>query len=129
LFEERLGVRHRACRVSIAAGFLRQRASDEAFADAGGSEHENVFVLLDPRRLLRQGADHAFVQPAQLQVDRTGKFLYVSNRGHDSIAIFAIDPGKGTLTPVEHVSTQGKMPRDFSLDPSGSFFVRGQSEL
>ena len=58
---------------------------------------------------------------AQLQVDRTGKFLYVSNRGHDSIAVFAIDPGKGTLTLVEHVPTQGKTPRDFSLDPTGSF--------
>ena len=58
---------------------------------------------------------------AQLQVDRTGKFLYVSNRGHDSIAVFAIDPRKGTLTLVEHVPTQGKTPRDFSLDPSGSY--------
>jgi 6-phosphogluconolactonase len=58
---------------------------------------------------------------AQLQVDRTGKFLYVSNRGHDSIAVFAIDPRKGTLTLAEHVPTQGKTPRDFSLDPSGSY--------
>jgi len=58
---------------------------------------------------------------AQLQVDRSGKVLYVSNRGHDSIAVFAIDPRKGTLTLVEHVPTQGKTPRDFSLDPTGSF--------
>ena len=58
---------------------------------------------------------------AQLQVDRAGKFLYVSNRGHDSIAVFAIDPGTGKLALVEHVSTQGKTPRDFSLDPTGSF--------
>jgi 6-phosphogluconolactonase len=58
---------------------------------------------------------------AQMQVDRTGKFLYASNRGHDSIAVFAIDPAKGTLTLIEHVPTQGKTPRDFSLDPSGSY--------
>lgn len=58
---------------------------------------------------------------AELQVDRTGKFLYASNRGDDSIAVFAIDPGNGTLTAVERVSTQGKTPRNFSLDPTGAF--------
>jgi 6-phosphogluconolactonase len=58
---------------------------------------------------------------AQLQVDRAGKFLYVSNRGNDSIAVFAIDSGTGMLTLVEHVSTQGKTPRDFALDPTGAF--------
>jgi 6-phosphogluconolactonase len=58
---------------------------------------------------------------AQLQVDRAGRFLYVSNRGNDSIAVFSIDAGKGTVSLVEHVSTQGKTPRDFSLDPTGSY--------
>ena len=47
---------------------------------------------------------------AEIQVDRSGKFLYASNRGHDSIAVFAIDPSKGTLTPVEQVPTQGAEP-------------------
>jgi len=58
---------------------------------------------------------------AEIQADAAGKFLYVSNRGHDSIAVFAIDPANGRLTPVEHVSTQGKTPRNFSLDPTGSY--------
>jgi 6-phosphogluconolactonase len=58
---------------------------------------------------------------AQLQIDRAGKFLYASNRGADNIAVFAIDPAKGTLTLVEHVSTQGKTPRDFNLDPTGGY--------
>jgi 6-phosphogluconolactonase len=58
---------------------------------------------------------------AQLQIDRAGRFLYASNRGADNIAVFAIDSTKGTLTPVEHVSTQGKTPRDFSLDPTGGY--------
>ena len=58
---------------------------------------------------------------AQLQIDRAARFLYASNRGADNIAVFAIDPAKGTLTPVEHVSTQGKTPRDFSLDPTGRY--------
>ena len=51
-------------RVSIAAGFLRKSAGHEAFAHAGWSQHEYVLVLSDPSRLLRQRADHAFVQAA-----------------------------------------------------------------
>ena len=58
---------------------------------------------------------------AQLQIDRAAKFLYASNRGADSIAVFAIDPAKGTLTLVAHVPTQGKTPRDFNLDPTGGY--------
>jgi 6-phosphogluconolactonase len=58
---------------------------------------------------------------AEVAVHPNGKFLYASNRGLDSIAVFAIDAAKGTLTPVEQVSTQGKTPRAFELDPTGSF--------
>jgi 6-phosphogluconolactonase len=58
---------------------------------------------------------------AEIQVDSAGKFLYVSNRGHDSIAVFSLDAERGTLSPIEYVSTQGKTPRNFSLDPTGSY--------
>jgi 6-phosphogluconolactonase len=58
---------------------------------------------------------------AEIAVDRQGKFLYGSNRGHNSIAVFAIDPHKGTLTPVEYTSTQGKTPRNFAIDPTGAY--------
>ena len=57
---------------------------------------------------------------AEIEVHPSGKFLYASNRGHDSIAVFAIDPAKGTLTAVEHASTQGKTPRNFAIDPTGT---------
>lgn len=60
---------------------------------------------------------------AEVQVHPSGRFLYGSNRGHNSIAIFSIDPAKGTLAFVEHVSTQGKTPRHFGIDPSGSFLL------
>ncbi len=60
---------------------------------------------------------------AEIEVHPAGKFLYGSNRGHDSIAVFAIDSAKGTLTPVEHVSTQGKTPRNFEIDPTGSYLI------
>jgi 6-phosphogluconolactonase len=60
---------------------------------------------------------------AEIAMHPGGKFLYASNRGHDSIAIFRVDPAKGTLTSVDRVSTQGKTPRSFAIDPSGRFLV------
>jgi 6-phosphogluconolactonase len=57
---------------------------------------------------------------AEIQMHPSGKFLYASNRGNDSIAVLAIDPGKGTLTPVEFTPTQGKTPRSFEIDPTGT---------
>jgi 6-phosphogluconolactonase len=58
---------------------------------------------------------------AEVVVHPSGKFLYGSNRGHDSIAVFAIDQQKGTLTPVEDVSTGGREPRNFTIDPTGKY--------
>jgi 6-phosphogluconolactonase len=58
---------------------------------------------------------------AEIQMDRRGRFLYVSNRGNDSIAVFSVNSATGKLAPVEHVSTQGKTPRNFSLDPDGRY--------
>lgn len=57
---------------------------------------------------------------AEIEVHPSGKFLYASNRGHDSITVFAIDPEKGRLSLVEHTSTQGKTPRNFAIDPTGT---------
>ena len=57
---------------------------------------------------------------AEIQVHPSGKFLYASNRGHDSIAAFAIDANKGTLTAVEYASTKGEGPRNFEIAPGGS---------
>ncbi len=60
---------------------------------------------------------------ADLHVHPSGKFVYGSNRGHDSIVIFAIDEGTGKLTYVGHESTQGKTPRNFGIDPTGTFLL------
>ena len=60
---------------------------------------------------------------AEVEVHPSGKFVYGSNRGHDSIAVFAIDAKKGTLTSIEQVSSQGKTPRHFAIDPTGSFLL------
>ncbi len=60
---------------------------------------------------------------AELAVHPSGKFLYASNRGHDSIAIFSIDSVKGTLTPTGRVATGGKTPRNFAIDPTGKYLL------
>ncbi|MBI5383793.1 MAG: lactonase family protein [Verrucomicrobia bacterium] len=60
---------------------------------------------------------------AEVEVHPYGKFLYGSNRGHDSIAVYAIDGGTGQLTFIEHQSTQGKTPRNFAIDPTGRWLL------
>lgn len=64
---------------------------------------------------------------AAVRVAPSGRFVYGSNRGHDSIAIFAVEPA-GTLTSVDHVSTQGRNPRDFNIDPSGSLLLAANQD-
>ena len=58
---------------------------------------------------------------AEIWVDRAGRNVYVSNRGHDSIGVFAIDPAKGTLSPRQWVPTKGSVPRFFGVDPAERF--------
>lgn len=60
---------------------------------------------------------------ADVHISPSGKFLYGSNRGHNSIVVFEIDPRSGKLKLVQHVSTQGNWPRNFTLDPSGRFLL------
>jgi 6-phosphogluconolactonase (cycloisomerase 2 family) len=55
---------------------------------------------------------------AEIAVTPSGRVVYASNRGHDSIAIFAVDPHDGTLTPVGWAPTHAKSPRFFCLDPA-----------
>jgi 6-phosphogluconolactonase len=62
-------------------------------------------------------------EAAEIEIHPSGKFLFASSRGHDSIAVFAIDPKQGTLTLVEIDSTRGKTPRHFTLDPTGSWLL------
>lgn len=60
---------------------------------------------------------------ADVQVHPSGKFLYGSNRGHDSIVVFAIDEKTGRVTHVEHEPTQGSTPRGFGIDPTGAYLL------
>jgi 6-phosphogluconolactonase len=60
---------------------------------------------------------------AEVAVGPDGRFLYVSNRGHDSIAVFAIAPATGVLSPVEFTPCGGRGPRHFALSPDGAWLV------
>jgi len=61
--------------------------------------------------------------PAEIAVSPDGRFLYGSNRGHDSIASFAIDASTGRLRPTGHTPTGGSWPRHLALDPTGTFLL------
>jgi 6-phosphogluconolactonase len=61
--------------------------------------------------------------PAAIKVSADGKFLYASNRGHNSIAVFALEEGGSKLSPVQHMSTGGDWPRDFAIDPTGNILL------
>jgi 6-phosphogluconolactonase len=65
---------------------------------------------------------------ADVHVSSDGRFVYCSNRGHDSIAIFAFDTHRGGLTAVGHESTGGMTPRNFAIDPSGMFLLVANQE-
>jgi len=60
---------------------------------------------------------------AEIQVHPSGKFLYCSNRGHDSLAIFTIDEKTGKLTAAGHQKTLGRTPRNFGIDPTGTYVI------
>lgn len=65
---------------------------------------------------------------ADLHVSPSGRFLYASNRGHDSIAIFAIDESDGSLRAAGHESTRGATPRNFTLDREGAFLLAANQD-
>jgi 6-phosphogluconolactonase len=60
---------------------------------------------------------------AEIAISPDGRFVYASNRGHNSLAIFQADPENGHLTPVGHQSTRGNWPRNFSLTSGGKYLV------
>lgn len=70
------------------------------------------------------GHSHA----AEVAVSADGRFLYASNRGHDSIGVFAIDGASGRLAPVQWVPSGGVTPRFFALDPTGRFLFAANEE-
>jgi 6-phosphogluconolactonase len=92
-------------------GFVRDAAR-------GGLTAMQTISTLPPDQQKQTG-----YSTAEIQVHPSGRFLYASNRGHDSIAVFSIDEKTGRLTFVETVPTQGKTPRNFGIDPTGTYLL------
>ncbi|MEH7299512.1 lactonase family protein [Neobacillus drentensis] len=67
-------------------------------------------------------------QGSAIHISSDGRFVYAGNRGHNSIAVFRVNPESGELSFVEHVSSEGDWPRDFALDPSEKFVVASNQE-
>jgi 6-phosphogluconolactonase len=65
---------------------------------------------------------------ADVHISPSGRFLYGSNRGHDSIAAFRIDEATGRLSSIGHTSTQGRTPRNFAIDPGGHFLLAANQD-
>ena len=72
----------------------------------------------------RTKASTASTAPPRFESIRPGRAVYVSNRGHDSIAAFTVDPSIGLLTPAGHSPTK-ECPRAFGVDPDGRFLYAG----
>jgi 6-phosphogluconolactonase len=88
-----------------------------SFDSATGELHQLQTISTLPKDF--SGVNNA----AEVQVHPSGKFLYASNRGHDSIAVYSINPKDGTLNHLEYVPTKGKEPRHFGMDNKGRFLV------
>jgi hypothetical protein len=65
---------------------------------------------------------------AEVAVHPSGKFVYASNRGDDSIVVFRCDPATGRLTFIQRESTYGKTPRNFDIDPTGAYLLAANQD-
>jgi 6-phosphogluconolactonase len=95
-------------------------ASVVAFRHEGGKFEE--------LRTLPTAEPAAGISGAEIAVHPNGKFVYASTRGANTIASFAIDADKGTLTPVERTPSGGKTPRNFAIDPTGAYLFAANQD-
>lgn len=99
---------------------------DELDGTVTASRYESSKGALTPfQRLPTLPTDYAgdTNTTAEIRVHPNGRFLYGSNRGHDSLAIYAIEPANGALQLIEIVPCGGKIPRNFALSPDGTWLV------
>jgi 6-phosphogluconolactonase len=95
-----------------------------AFDAARGALNEVETVsTLPPGEAVQPGTS-----TAEVALHPSGKFLYGSNRGHNTIVVYAVNETTGRLTLVEHVSSGGQRPRNFGIDPSGRFLLSANQD-
>jgi 6-phosphogluconolactonase len=87
-------------------------------AQRGEMKELQTISTLPPGETVKQG-----MSTAEVFVHPSGRFLYGSNRGHNSIVVYVIDSATGKLSYVENASTEGRTPRHFALDPTGRWLL------
>ena len=97
-----------------------------ACAYDGGSGALTPFQTLST--LPDEVEDRSGFSCADIHVSADGRFVYGSNRGHDTIAVFAVDVVSGQLTAAGHASTRGRTPRNFTLDPTGAWLLAANQD-
>lgn len=96
----------------------------DAFAyDAGRGSLTSIQTVSTLPDSARSHAVESGYSTAEIRVHPSGRFVYASNRGHNTIAVFAVDESNGRLTPVEYKPTGGRNPRNFAIDPTGQFLL------
>jgi 6-phosphogluconolactonase len=90
---------------------------------AAWDSEKGVFTIKDSKSTLPTDHKEPGNSTAEALFGPDGNYAYVSNRGHNSIAIFRVDRAAGKLVPVGHESTRGKIPRNFRFDPTGKFLL------
>ena len=118
------GARHMVMDNKEELAFVLSEMTGEIFVvNLGGRESEIVQkISFVPRTYI--GAFGG----AAIRMHPSEEYLYASNRGSDTIAIFKVDKGSGKLTFVAHQSTEGKTPRDFNIDPRGKWLIAANQD-
>lgn len=80
-------------------------------------------VLSEIQTISSLPVDYSGGTAAEIAVHPNGRFVYASNRGHDSIAVYSVNEDSGKLAPIEHVKTRGKTPRYFEIDPTHEWMI------
>jgi 6-phosphogluconolactonase len=120
------GPRHLAFHLNGKFAYVLNEVNSTVTALAYDSKNGSFSTLQTLSTLPKDFTAHN--DTAEIVVHPSGKFLYASNRGHDSIAEFTVDPARGTLTLAGDFSTEGKTPRNFALDPTGKFLLAANQE-
>lgn len=115
------GPRHIAYHPTLAAAFVANELASTVSLLSIDKE-AGVLKLVNTYSTLPENYT-GYNDCADIHVSPDGRFLYVSNRGHNSIAVFAIDPETAELTRVENVGSGGELPRNFGITPEGDFLL------
>jgi 6-phosphogluconolactonase len=122
------GPRHMAFHPSAPYAYVIHENDDKITAFPYDAQNGTLGTSVQTVSTLPEGIGGDNNTCAEIAFGASGKYLYGSNRGHDSIVIFAVDAASGALTLVGHQPTGGQMPRHFSIEASGEVLLVGNQQ-